>query len=360
MSDNTAIEWTDATWNPIVGCSVVSPGCTNCYAMRLAGTRLKNHPSRKGLTIDTKAGPVWNGRVRLLEDKLREPVRWTRPRRIFVCAHADLFADQVPDSWIDEVFAVMADAPQHIFQVLTKRPARAKAYIDSLPERRRQMACHSALDDAPWPLPNLHLGVSVEDQPRADERIPILLETPAAVRWISAEPLLGPLDLYNGNPDPRLGGHTATLTFLGDWWEPGDDPKGPSRHGLDWVVVGGESGSDARPAHPDWVRSLRDQCAVAEVPFLFKQWGNWMPIDHMAPDQSDDFYHPAPKRDPEASRRCKVRNTVLHNDGAQPRHIDPMAFAAGKGAMTMFEVGKRTAGRLLDGVEHNDMPGPGA
>ena len=122
MSDGTKIEWTDATWNPITGCSVVSPGCTNCYAMKLAGTRLQHHPSRTGLTKDTKAGPVWTGEVRFNEQWLDEPLRWKRPRMIFVCAHGDLFAEGVPDEWIDKTFAVMALAPQHIFQVLTKRP----------------------------------------------------------------------------------------------------------------------------------------------------------------------------------------------------------------------------------------------
>jgi Bacteriophage protein gp37 len=116
MADGTKIEWTDATWNPVTGCSVVSPGCTNCYAMRLAGTRLKHHPSRAGLTIDTKAGPVWNGKVRFNEQWPSEPLRWKRPRRIFVCAHGDLFAEGVPDEWMDQVFAVMALAPQHVFR----------------------------------------------------------------------------------------------------------------------------------------------------------------------------------------------------------------------------------------------------
>lgn len=346
MSDGTAIEWTDATWNPIIGCSVVSPGCTNCYAMRLAGTRLKDHPSRKGLTIDTKAGPVWNGPVRLLEDKLREPLRWTRPRRIFPCAHADLFADQVPDAWIDKVFAVIAGTPQHIYQVLTKRPARAKAYIDGLPERRRLMACHSALDDGPWPLPNVHLGVSVEDQARADERIPILLDTPAAVHWISAEPLLGPVDLSGwlfGPVEP-----CATCPRDEDCecgW------KGrhtlPGQVGLDWIVAGGESGPGSRPMHPEWVREIRAQCEAAEVPFLFKQWGDWA-------------------RDPELDRHF-ISSDITHQMGtverlqasdgqyavAWERLDDDGVHALG---IQLKRIGKKAAGRLLDGVEHNGMP----
>lgn len=370
MSDRTAIEWTDATWNPIIGCSVVSPGCTNCYAMRLAGTRLRNHPTRQGLTIDTKAGPVWNGKVRLNEDELRAPLRWKRPRNIFVCAHADLFADQVSDRWIDKVFATMVDAPQHTYQVLTKRPARAKAYIEALPERRRAWDCHSALDNAAWPLPNLHLGVSVEDQARADERIPILLATPAAKRWISAEPLLGAIDLTRLKA-PRHVPEDEDLDWrfdalqAGEYyefedslgvWEGGD---GPWRAALDWVVVGGESGPGSRPMHPDWVRQIRDDCRAAGVPFLFKQWGNWMPVSQMPDGMSDELYHPPPARDPEGIRRCKVANLVLNRDGHQPKWNDPTHYRHGEGSMLMFEVGKKAAGRLLDGVEHNGMPGEG-
>src|ERR1700722_12156807 len=126
MSDNSNIEWTDATWNPVTGCSIVSPGCTNCYAMKLAGTRLRNIPSRSGLTVMTKAGPVWNGEVRLNDEWLDQPFKWKRPRRIFVCAHGDLFAENVPFEWIDRVFAVMALNSRHTFQVLTKRPGRMK------------------------------------------------------------------------------------------------------------------------------------------------------------------------------------------------------------------------------------------
>ena len=129
MSDNSKIEWTDATWNPITGCSVVSAGCTNCYAMRLAGTRLKNHPSRAGLTRETAHGPVWTGEVRLNREWLDQPLRWRRRRRIFVCAHGDLFHDQVPREWIDLVVAVIAMSPQHQFQVLTKRPDRMAEYF---------------------------------------------------------------------------------------------------------------------------------------------------------------------------------------------------------------------------------------
>ncbi len=211
MSDRTKIEWTDATWNPITGCSVVSPGCTNCYAMKLAGGRLRNHPTRKGLTNPSKAGPVWNGQVRLNETALDQPLRWKKPRMIFVCAHGDLFHENVQDDWIDQVFAVMALAPQHTFQVLTKRPERMREYLvnASAPHRQQEFAVvgrklrmrlmqisdlRRRITSLP---PNVWLGVSVEDQPRAEERIPALFSTPAAVRFISAEPLLGPIDLHD-------------------------------------------------------------------------------------------------------------------------------------------------------------------
>lgn len=297
MSDHTHIEWTDATWNPITGCSVVSAGCKHCYAMKLAGTRLQHHPSRAGLTVDTKVGPVWTGEVRFNAEWIDQPLRWRRARRIFVCAHGDLFHESVPDEWIDQVFAVMALATQHAFQVLTKRPERMRRYITTpfCANRIAKAMETVAPDRSVWVWPgegvaprNVWLGVSVEDQAAAEERIPLLLATPAHVRWISAEPLLGPLDfvgLFVDDQDPRV--HI-------NWLE-----------ALDWVVAGGESGTGARPMQIEWARSLRDQCEAAGVPFLFKQWGSWAPVD-----------------------------------------------AAG----VLANIGKRRAGRTLDGVLHDAYP----
>ncbi|KQY27212.1 phage Gp37/Gp68 family protein [Rhizobium sp. Root482] len=301
MADGTKIEWTDATWNPITGCSVVSPGCTNCYAMKWAGTRLKHHPSRAGLTRDSKAGPVWTGEVRFNPGWLDQPLRWKKPRMIFVCAHGDLFAEGVQDAWLDQIFAVMALAPQHTFQVLTKRPERMRDYLtchrQELPgpmmaiiENARAMRPDDLYCLTEWPLPNVWLGVSVEDQKRAEERIPILLETPAAIRWISAEPLLGPIYIPEFMPNPLW-------NSLKSWEQPT----------LDWIVAGGESGGDARPMNPLWPRSLRDQCAAADIPYLFKQWGNFRP--------------------------CSDANGPY-----------------------MLRVTKAEAGRLLDGIEHNGFP----
>lgn len=327
MADGSKIEWCDATWQPITGCSVVSPGCTNCYAMRLAGTRLREHPSRAGLTHDSKAGPVWTGEVRFNEQWLDQPLRWRKPRRIFVCAHGDLFHEAVPDEWIDRVFAVMALCPQHKFLVLTKRAKRMREYMTvpvrgawagrahvidddgtkrpmtdvhfrmnavmcdfypKVPPRALNFAAKWADEHYPngdgfmrrWPLPNVSLGVSVEDQPRADERIPELLATPAAVRFISAEPLLGPIDL-----NPWFRARRSKLRIVAVEAEgPGAaalagallghaiaTPARDNHAGLDWVIAGGESGLGARPCDLAWVRSLRDQCVDAGVPFFWKQ-----------------------------------------------------------------------------------------
>lgn len=342
MADHTPIEWTDATWNIVTGCSLVSPGCTNCYAMKLAGTRLRDHPSRQGLTADSKAGPVWNGQVRFNAQWLDQPLRWTKPRKIFVCAHGDLFHDGVEMHWLDQIFAVMALCPQHVFQILTKRPEWMQLYVSGFGDAehgpawrtrgRVQQAMYQFDPDAglpAWPLPNVWLGVSVEDQARADERIPVLLDTPAAVRWISAEPLLGPVDLQH--IEVEAPGRTFRNALTGAGLGRTDGPFVPladleSR--LDWVVVGGESGPGARPMHPDWARPLRDQCAAAGTPFLFKQWGDYLPQD-----QTD---------------ASGLEWAVGHSD---PRNHDwePQGFAS-------IRIGKKAAGRLLDGVQHDGYP----
>lgn len=228
MGNQTGISWTDATWNPIRGCSKVSAGCAHCYAEKTAHRFSGEGQPYEGLV----EGGNWNGRVVLVENHLEDPLRWAKPRRVFVNSMSDLFHDSVLDEWIDRIFDVMARATRHQFQVLTKRPARMRDYLKDQDEI----------------LPNVLLGVSAEDQSTADERIPILLETPAAVRFVSCEPLLSAVSLSE---------------VIG---------------GLDWVIVGGESGPGARPIHPDWVRGMRDECVEAEVPFHFKQWGTWRPI----------------------------------------------------------------------------------
>lgn len=337
MADHTKIEWTEATWNPITGCSVVSAGCKNCYAMKLAGTRLQHHPSRAGLTQNTQNGPVWTGEMRFNEQWLKQPLQWKRPRKIFVCAHSDLFHESVPDEWIDRVFAVMALAKQHTFQVLTKRPQRMLDYMNRLGKSAKLLDVAARTIGytfefegvylISWPIPNVWIGVTVENQETANERIPLLMQTPAAVRWISAEPLLGAIDLLAtpaGDIMCRCDGCT----------------KMTPETRLDWVVCGGESGSNARPMNPSWAQALRDQCKVAGVPFLFKQWGGWIETDvEPGGDLGGDM------------RRDLVR--IVKPAGENDGHFR-------RGDALMRRVTKKSAGRLLDGVLHDGYPTNGA
>lgn len=389
MADRTGIEWTDATWNPIIGCSVVSPGCTNCYAMRqasrialmAAGAGKVSHYA--GTTQPSKAGPVWTGQMKLAPDSiLTQPLRWRRPRRIFVNSMGDLFHEDVPDEWIDRVFAIMALTPQHTYQVLTKRSARMRAYLSNQPLARRRwedqcraMGVHHR--SPPIVLPNVWLGVSTEDQRRADERVPDLLATPAAIRFVSAEPLLGRLDLRRWIPTCyecgascglRLPGHpdVERCTACGEECGPDTEPvfsegcpkcsgelepvcpdcghymvyQHPDTPNLDLVIVGGENGP--RPMHPDWARSLRDQCAAARTAFFFKQWGSW----EVAVDRECD--------DPD----WRLDYHRKFGDAGATKWLNLAGGCGfhGERFHVMRRVGKRAAGRLLDGVEHNAMP----
>lgn len=325
MADNSKIEWTDATWNIITGCSVVSPGCTNCFAQRLAGTRLRDHPSRSGLTKDSKAGPVWTGEVRFNKVWLPQPLGWARPRRIFVCAHGDLFHYAVPDEWIDAVFSVMERCPQHTFQILTKRPERMHMYVS---KRHRDAA----------PLPNVHLGVSVEDQLRADERLPYLVMTPAAARFISYEPALGPLDLRRipmQGMFPNLPEYHRYDVLRGGTWNGRGfvNHSDMSGHRIHQVIFGGESGPGARPAHPDWARHMRDECEAAGVAFFFKQWGEW---------------HPHGQQLADGGGNCLGNPDI------------PSMWHTFSEEASSWRVGKMRAGALLDGKEHKQHPEDGA
>ena len=325
MADGTKIEWTDATWNVVNGCSVVSPGCKHCYAMRLAGTRLRNVESREGLTVDTKAGPVWNGTTRFNDKVLLDPIRWKRPRRIFVCAHGDLFHDSVPDAWIDRVFAVMALAPQHQFQVLTKRAWRMRQYVTAW--HRRYAESLSAglglpgktdyilmvadlsnsklhIENAAAGFANIWLGVSAENQHWLMDRAPHLVETPAAVRFISYEPALSAIDV-----EPFV----LPVRQWSNMWA-NNYPYHYPKHRVDWIICGGENGP--RPMHPDWARSVRDQCAQGGVAFFFKQWGSYLPAGQV--DANGRLWNPA----------C----------GSNLRAV------------------KSLTGRLLDGATHDGMP----
>jgi protein gp37 len=276
MADGTKIEWANTTWNPLAGCSRVSPGCGDfegggCYAERQA-MRLAHTEAYAGTVEQTADGPRWTGRINLLDDRLDQPLRWckpaSRPRRIFVNSMSDLFHPGVPDEFIVAVYARMALASKHVFQVLTKRPQRMARllssaefltkWFDARHDRARQPDVQRLFDTGAvssvvrWPIPNVWNGTSIESQDFAF-RCRHVIGPWNAVPWVSAEPLLGSLDLSE---------------WLGD---------------LRWVVAGGESGPGSRPMHPDWPRQLRDDCNTAGVAFLFKQWGNHVTVDENGP-----------------------------------------------------------------------------
>lgn len=332
MSDKTGIEWADATWNPVTGCTKVSEGCRHCYAKTFT-ERFKGvdgHYFESGFDVT------------LRPDKLAQPLRWTRARKIFVNSMSDLFHQDVPDEYIDEVFEVMAMAQNHTFMILTKRQARMLEWFKTVRSRRPIqgqgvctggspfcMAAYCKTHDAdvgycgsPWPLPNVWLGVSVENQQSADERIPLLLETPAAVRFLSCEPLLGSVDLNHItlqlSDAPERGKPAISISALRGWY--GGDGA-PAK--IDWVIVGGESGNKARPMHPWWVQEVRDQCQAAGVPFFFKQWGEWKETHAL---------------------RCNEPGIK-----GKPWHtFDPDT--------SVCRIGKQAAGRELDGKTWDEFP----
>lgn len=360
----SAIEWTTETWNPIVGCSILSPGCTNCYAMAMAArieamnleARETERASGKRKTIATQydgttkkvnGHAIWTGKMAMASDTvLLSPLKRKKPTTYFVNSMGDLFHEDVPDEWIDQVLAVMALCPQHIFQVLTKRAKRMREYLTARNGMGGAAIC-AAINAIPgalgnrrgaleMPLPNVWLGVSIERQQEADERIPLLLQTPAAIRFISAEPLLGPIDLTDITwpKDRRRFPETDDLTDARSSLHVIEGSK------LDWVIVGGESGPGSRPMHPDWARSLRNQCAAAGVPFFFKQWGSWYPwIDR---DNDDPDW-----RQPYVDYR-EPNFQILNLAGGRGFH--------GERVHVMRLCSKKSAGRTLDGMIHNEMP----
>ena len=306
----TNISWTDKVWNPTIGCSRVSRGCEKCYAETFAHRLEGMGQARyKGLSVVGKHGARWTGEVRQVPEVLAAPLRWRKPQRIFVNSMSDLFHDQVPFEYVAAVFGVMAACPQHTFQILTKRPARALEFFEwigagSGPWLRANFAKvrdlfasgsrfatyrgvrHRSGDDAgamvlnaagvqSWPLHNVHLGVSCEDQATADERIPKILKCPAAVWWVSAEPLLGPVRV----DDITDGADGVLKPLVGLHWAPGrtsagapgmilQGGKGPA---ISWLVAGGESGGGHRPCDPVWIDSIVAQCSEAGVPVFVKQ-----------------------------------------------------------------------------------------
>lgn len=327
----TKIEWTDEALNLVTGCTKVSEGCANCYAER---DFHRPYPGREFTT------------VRMHSDRLDWPLRWRLQRKIFVCSMGDLFHEDVPFEFIDLAFSMMVFSPQHTFQILTKRPRRMLEYFQRLYgfplfgslnhfygwgtkleqvtglSLYNQMAERSDSEEPTWkwPLPNVWLGVSVENQETADQRIPILLQIPAAVLFISCEPLLEPIKgnglIYQAGPCSG-GGDTGPVEY-------------DVQPILDWVIVGGESGSKARPMHPQWALDIRDQCQAAGVPFFFKGWGSWAPV----------FYT---NGTPDSRLVCLTpdRGEILLRD---PWRIN------------MRRVGKKAAGRVLDGRTWDEFP----
>lgn len=279
--NKTKIDWANYTWNPISGCSPASEGCQNCYAER----------------VSKRFKLPW-GKPTIHWERLYHSKFPATPSRIFVCSMSDLFHEDVNPEWIWQIWAAFRQRPGHTFIVLTKRAERMR----------------SILSELLTPLPNVWLGVTAENQARADERIPLLLRTPAAKRFVSVEPMLGEISLRKYAYSRFCRTVRRELTGI-------DQPS------LDWVICGGESGDGARPMHPDWARSLRDQCKSAGVPFFFKQWGEFAPCEW-------DGLGICPECGEEHGR-------VI------PGQLD---------SAPMIRVGKKAAGHLLDGVEHREFP----
>lgn len=296
------IAWTDQTWNPLRGCSRVSPGCENCYAERTAARFTGPGQAYEGLAQITKAGrPQWTGKVRLVLEHLADPLRWKRPRRVFVNSMSDVFHASVSNETIAALFGVMAAARRHTFQILTKRPARMVEWFAWVGDggddgrgqhgHKAQIACSRAavaLGLSPndvgydtvngvsmrapeWPLPNVWMGVTAEDQQRADERVPLLLRTPAAKRFVSVEPQLGPVRLDHVDAERGDDPDWCVIDALtGEQTDMGR-PCRPIGVHLDWVITGAESGPGARAYDLQWARMLREQCQRARVAFFLKQ-----------------------------------------------------------------------------------------
>ena len=360
----TKIEWAEEVWNPVTGCTKVSPGCQNCYAERMS-TRLAG---RHGYPADEPFV------VTLHPDKVGKPLKWITSRKVFVCSMGDLFHYDVKDDWILAVFVAMGltyrntgemkeispghkvaiHEPKHTFMILTKRPERMKNFIlrllskevdEEWDKKAHIIATNLAANDgSPLPgnaiftfggwvndgMPGLWLGVTCENQEQSDKRIPVLLQIPTAVRFVSVEPMLGPVDLTPWFPwDSHRKGISGYM------------PNPDYKQGLHWVVCGGESGPGARPMHPDWARGLRDQCVAAGVPYFFKQHGEWQQVGECMNSVDDaKFYKKA---------NDKSNFQILNREGGCGFH--------GLDSIYMKRVGKKKAGRILDGRTWDEFPG---
>lgn len=349
MSANTKIEWADHTFNPWEGCQKVGPGCDHCYA------EARNARFGGGQAINWGPGAP---RRRTSAANWRQPLTWerdaaargTRPR-VFCASLADVFDNEVPVEWRRNLFDLIKNTPNLDWLLLTKRIGNAATMIE---EAISELDIGYDPDYAMWPWPNVWLGATVVNQDEADRDIPKLLATPAAKRFLSIEPLLGPVGIWKYT-QPHCERHPGKLDADGTCdvcegrglWSLNDEPltgdeKAPIRPGIDWVIVGGESGPRARPMHPDWIRSLRDQCVGAGVPFHFKQWGEWVDCDNCTAD--DAAY--------KGKADCWVDPDGSAHDGALG--VDFMG-----GTYAMYRVGKRAAGRSLDGRTWDKAPGAG-
>lgn len=339
----TSIQWTDETWNPVTGCTKVSQGCKNCYADDVHTKRHIAFQEGKLQAIPQYAHPF--STIQLHPERLEDPAHWRRPRKIFVNSMSDLFHEGVPDEFIWRIFQNMTgSAKHHTFQILTKRPERMHQLLNQPKKCPEGWVTHNGNSPVAyggdgivlggeWPLPNVWLGVTAENQKTFDERVKLLRGTPAIVRFLSCEPLLGPIDLkfptiYESLQvsKPEITRQQIRAQSL--------NPEAICGHGIHWVICGGESGSDARPMHPDWARSLRDQCMRAGVPFFFKQWGQWSPV-------------------PPAN----IRNTewgTLELDGKYTSHTTPAEYEATWSLV--FKRSPKANGEELDGRLHQAFP----
>lgn len=303
MAENSKIEWTDHTFNPWVGCTKISPACDHCYA--------------EGWAKRTGGAALWQGeRRRTSAANWRQPLKWNREaeasgirRKVFCASLADVFDNQVPDEWRADLWRLIDETPHLTWLLLTKRPQNIRKMMISA--RRAVMDADLAEAHVTWPWPNVWLGTTVENQQEADRRIPELLSVPAAVHFLSCEPLLGPIGLPLAFLDPR---------------EDFANAYGGAR--IDWIICGGESGAKARAMHPAWARNLRDQCAATGTAFFFKQWGEWL-------------------HQPERAHFKELAREPWTRADSQTPGVRPAL---------MFKIGKKAAGAQLDCREHREMP----
>lgn len=313
------ITWCDRSWNPLRGCSRISEGCRNCYAERTAARFSGEGQPYHGLASKTTDGPRWSGKVQLILGELDKPKRWSKPQTVFVNSMSDTFHPAAVETnatyWI--VHAIV-DAPKHVYLLLTKRALEMRDFM-----RRYPGGCNLCTANCrPWQYNHVWHGVSVENQQAADERIPLLLDTPCAHRWLSMEPLIGPVHLKP------------------EWLGPGK---------IEWIVVGGESGTDARPMHPLWARSLLKKCSAAGVKIHFKQWGEWRPIAPL-------YEHPGEPARADCDDPGSGREIFLAHDGYEYQDHDGQPTCEHTWVMTRS--GKKSSGRQLDGKTYDWMPRP--